>query len=185
MGMTTEIIQRERKTTILGINRVAEKTTIAEVARIYEECEIVLIKKIRSKHYATANFLIEFANAEECEKAKSLQETVNLGSEEVAPFFAPSDALQQHRTVVSDNKLYVKYPKGVERENVKDLLKDFKLVEPTNDGNFLFIVCKDQSEQFDLSRSLMEKRLMESLLMFLLLSIKLGRIKIRQGKLIK
>lgn len=150
---TTEIQKKERKTTILGINKAPKETTIADIVSSYNVSELILVKKFVSRHFGTANFLLEFLTPEACEAAKEKHSTLIINGVELIPFFAPSDALQGHKTIVSENKLYVKYPSSVSVEKVKEKLAGLKVIEP-QEGSFLFVSCKDADEQMKIKQKL-------------------------------
>ncbi|KAL6121549.1 hypothetical protein NUSPORA_01517 [Nucleospora cyclopteri] len=150
--MQAEAERRVKKTTILGVNNAPKDTSIADIVQHFNDKNLVMVKRIKSRTYPTVNFLLEFANSEACENAKEKKESINVNGEDLEPFFAHSDAMQSHRNVVSENKLYVKYPSAVEKTQVLEKLKDFKLVEPSTESNFLFIVCKDQEEQLEIKK---------------------------------
>ncbi|ORD94396.1 hypothetical protein ECANGB1_796 [Enterospora canceri] len=144
---TSDLAKKERKTCILGINKAPLTVTIADVVANYRMDDLILVKRFTSKHYGTANFLLEFLHPEACERARALHSAIKLDGTELYPFYAPSNALQQHTTVVSENKLYVKYPSTVSFDSLKEKLSGLKITEPGKEGHFCFITCADQDEQ--------------------------------------
>merc|ERR1712131_419736 len=77
--------------------------------------------------------ILGIKDSAECEKAKNENSTVSLNGENLNVFFAPSNALVQHRSVVSEDKLYVKILHGVSKNEVIEKLSDLAIVEPPSD----------------------------------------------------
>lgn len=144
--------RKERKTCILGINKANLETTIADISSFYKTKNLMLVKRFVSKQFGTANFLLEFKTPAACEEAKRMYSVLKVGGEELLPFFAPSDALQMVKSVVSDDKLYCRYPSTVSFEAVKAKLKGLEVTESGNDGHFCFISCKNAEEQMKIKK---------------------------------
>ncbi|OQS55679.1 hypothetical protein EHP00_1603 [Ecytonucleospora hepatopenaei] len=143
--------RKERKTCILGVNKATLDTTIADISKEYNSSELILVKRYVSRQFGTANFLLEFRTPEACESAKNAKESFKIKGVELLPFYAPSNALQTTKSVVSDDKLYVRYPSEVSFKSVAAKLKGLEITE-AKEGNFCFIHCKDAKEQMELKQ---------------------------------
>lgn len=144
---STEQVRKERKTNIMGISKCHEDTTIADVAKHFDSVELCEVRRSFHKAYNSPSFLLRFSSPEACENAREKNMKVTIKGVTLEPYFAPSNALAAAKAVVSEDKLYCRYPSTVSFDSVKAKLKGLDVSESGNDGSFCFIHCKDQKEQ--------------------------------------
>jgi len=138
-----------RKSSILGLNKIPETTTVLMIAEALSSfAENITAISIEVSRFGHRNVLITFDNVETCEKAKSLG-TLKIEDQECDLFFAQS-RLNSPSLSASQNKVYVKYPQGADFDEVVKLLGDVSVRKPEGAKNYFFATCKDIDQQCQL-----------------------------------
>lgn len=146
-----------RKSSILGINKVPENTTILSIAQAFSSFASNITNiSIEASRFGHKNVMITFDNVEECEKAKAMG-TVKINGESCDLFFA-QNRINSPSLSASQNKVYVKYPIGADYDEVVKMLGDVTIRKPEGAKNYFFATCKDIDQQCDLVKNFNNKK---------------------------
>jgi hypothetical protein len=139
----------ERKSTTLGINRIADEVTVLSIAQAMASAasQIKEIKIITVKSGSYRNALIDFNTVEQCESAKNTFSVLKIAGVEYPLHFARSQDSSPFNMVASENKLYVKYPQESNEDEIIRMLGDVQIKKSEDEKNYFFATCKDIEQQ--------------------------------------
>ncbi|ORD96429.1 Y9E7 [Hepatospora eriocheir] len=175
-------LRRKRKTSILGVNNLPNDTRMHQVAKSFESFDVVTIKRKNARNESEFNYLIEFGSSEECENAFTEVQTILIKDTKYPVFYASSDSLSEARKVVSENKLYVKCPRGVDKQDVMKMFNECDIYDPNQTSSYFFVNVESQEKQIDLQQKYKDLQVdgKNVIVSFAINSVKNNRIRSRK-----
>lgn len=154
---TTEKKTIVRKSSVIGINKVAENTTILQVAQAFKGfADSILSISIEIARNGHRNVMVTFKDVESCEKAKELG-NLQLDGESYELFFAQSRNSNLSLSA-SQTKVYVRYPSTAEYDDIVKMFDGVTISKPEGAKNYFFATCNDIDQQCELVKTYNNKK---------------------------
>ncbi|ELA41286.1 uncharacterized protein VICG_01659 [Vittaforma corneae ATCC 50505] len=146
-----------RKSSILGINKVPEKTTVLSIAQALSSFASSITNiSIETSRFGHRNVLITFDSVEACEKAKGLG-NIKL-EEQICDLFFAQTRNSSPSLSASTTKLYVKHPPAANCEEIVKMLGDVSIKKPEGAKGYFFVTCKDIDQQCEIVKNFNNKK---------------------------
>ncbi|KAM0680339.1 hypothetical protein GINT2_001394 [Glugoides intestinalis] len=157
MSSNTEKKMIVRKSSVIGINKVAEDTTVLQVSKAFESfSKSIIAISIETTRNGHRNAMVTFKDVESCEKAKELG-SVELDGECYELFFAQSKNSNMSLSA-SQTKVYVRYPSTADYDDIVKMFDGVTISKPEGAKNYFFATCNDIDHQCEIVKTYNNKK---------------------------